>query len=86
MRKLVELCVPRFIYTDISRDGTLKGPNFAAIERAVKAVKEPVIASGGIASIEHLQRLAEIGVEGAILGRAIYDGTLTLRAALQAVK
>lgn len=86
MRKLVELGVPRFIYTDISRDGTLKGPNFSAIERAAKAVKEPVIASGGIAGVEHLQRLIDIGVEAAILGRAIYDGTLPLKTALQAVK
>ncbi len=85
MRRLVELGVPRFIYTDIARDGTLKGPNLAAIEKAVRAVAVPVIASGGIATLDHLRRLSRMKVEGAILGRALYDGALTLPDALQAV-
>jgi len=85
MRRLVELGVPRFIYTDIARDGTLKGPNLAAIEKAVRAVAVPVIASGGIATLDHLRRLSRMKVEGAILGRALYDGALSLPDALQAV-
>jgi len=85
MAQLVEVGVPRFIYTDIARDGTMKGPNFAALARAVRAVRVPVIASGGIATLDQLRRLARLNVEGAILGRALYDGALTLPAALQAV-
>jgi phosphoribosylformimino-5-aminoimidazole carboxamide ribotide isomerase len=83
MARLVELGVPRFIYTDISRDGTLKGPNFAALDRAVQAVRVPVIASGGIATLDHLRRLTRTKVEGAILGVALYHGELTLPEALQ---
>jgi len=83
MARLVELGVPRFIYTDIARDGTLKGPNFAALDRAVQAVRVPVIASGGIATLDHLRRLTRTKVEGAILGVALYHGALTLSEALQ---
>lgn len=84
MRRLIVLGVSRFIYTDIARDGTLLGPNFAAIERAVKVVNVPVIASGGISTADQIRRLSVTGVEGAILGRALYEGALTLAAALEA--
>jgi phosphoribosylformimino-5-aminoimidazole carboxamide ribotide isomerase len=86
MRRLEELGVPRFIFTDISRDGTLRGPNFTAIERLVRAFQTPVIASGGVSTVEHLRRLAKLGVEGAIVGRALYDGGLELSEALAAVR
>jgi phosphoribosylformimino-5-aminoimidazole carboxamide ribotide isomerase len=86
MRRLAELGVPRFIFTDISRDGTLRGPNFAAIGRLVRAFRTPVIASGGVSTVEHLRRLAKLGVEGAIVGRALYDGGLELGEALAAVQ
>jgi len=86
MRHLAELGVPRFIFTDISRDGTLRGPNFAAIGRLVRAFRTPVIASGGVTTVEHLRRLAKLGVEGAIVGRALYDGGLELGEALAAVQ
>ena len=85
MARLVEVGVPRFIYTDIARDGTLKGPNLAVLTRVVKAVRVPVVASGGIASLDHLRSLAKTHVEGAILGRALYDGALSLPEALRAV-
>ena len=85
MQRLAALGVPRFIYTDIARDGTLSGPNFAATARAAKAVSVPVIASGGIATVDHVRRLSRLGVEGAILGRALYDGSLSLSEALQAL-
>jgi len=86
MRRLAEMGVPRFIFTDISRDGTLRGPNFTAIGRLVRAFRTPVIASGGVTTVEHLRRLAKLGVEGAIVGRALYDGGLELEEALAAVK
>ena len=85
VRRLAAMGVRRFIYTDIARDGTLRGPNLAATARVAKAVPVPVIASGGIATLDHIRCLREIGLEGAILGRALYDGTLSLRDALQAV-
>lgn len=85
MARLVEVGVPRFIYTDIARDGTLKGPNLAALTRVVRAVRVPVVASGGIASLDHLRSLSKTHVEGAILGRALYDGALSLPDALRAV-
>ncbi|SNR81595.1 1-(5-phosphoribosyl)-5-[(5-phosphoribosylamino)methylideneamino]imidazole-4-carboxamide isomerase [Desulfurobacterium atlanticum] len=66
-----------FVYTDISRDGTLEGPNFEEVERFAGSVKKPVIASGGIAREEDVFRLAEIpNVVGAITGKAVYEGTI----------
>ena len=81
-RRMAEVGVRRLVFTDIARDGTMRGPNFRAIARLVEAVDVPVIASGGIASVEHVRRLAKLGVEGAILGRALYDGSVSLSEAL----
>ena len=78
--------VKRFIFTDISRDGTLTEPNFAEIERFLSLTDRPVIAAGGIASIEHVEKLATIGVEGAITGRAIYTGDIDLKEALLSIR
>jgi phosphoribosylformimino-5-aminoimidazole carboxamide ribotide isomerase len=86
MRAMVDLGVRRFVYTDVARDGTMTEPNFAAYRSAVKAVRAAIIASGGVASLEHLHRLTSIGVEGAIIGRALYDGRVALREALGEVR
>ena len=85
-QELAELGVPRFVFTDVTRDGTLRGPNFAAIGRLVRRLSVPLIAAGGITTVEHLRRLAKLGVEGAIVGRALYDGSLSLADALAAVE
>ncbi|MEW6143145.1 MAG: 1-(5-phosphoribosyl)-5-[(5-phosphoribosylamino)methylideneamino]imidazole-4-carboxamide isomerase [Chloroflexota bacterium] len=82
--RMVEAGVKRIIYTDISRDGTLTEPNFAAIGRLVKSVKAAVIASGGVSSAEHVRKLAPLGVEGVIIGRALYTGDVKLKEALAA--
>jgi phosphoribosylformimino-5-aminoimidazole carboxamide ribotide isomerase len=82
---MVGLGTRRFIYTDISRDGTLTGPNFKAVAELLSQVSVPIIAAGGISSIKHLTRLAELGVEGAIVGRAIYTGDVNLEEAIKAI-
>ena len=83
--RMAALGVRRFIYTDIWRDGTLTEPNFEAIARLISLTRLPVIAAGGISSIAHLRRLAQLGAEGAIVGRALYTGDLDLAEALGAV-
>ena len=82
---MVERGVRRFVYTDISRDGTMTAPNFAALEEVVAATHGAVLAAGGIASVEHLVRLAQTGVEGAIVGQALYVGAFSLTEALERV-
>ncbi len=75
------------IYTDISRDGMLTGPNIDATKAFVEAVKVPVIASGGVSSIEDIKRLAEIPkLWGVITGKAIYTGAINLREAIRIIK
>jgi phosphoribosylformimino-5-aminoimidazole carboxamide ribotide isomerase len=84
-RSLVQLGVRRFIYTDIVRDGTLTEPNLTAIFELVTAVKVPVVAAGGISSINHLKMLKQIGVEGAIIGKALYTGNIDLKQAITTI-
>lgn len=84
-RRMAALGVPRVLYTDVTRDGTLTEPNFRAIQSLVRRLEIPIIASGGVASVAHLQRLAALGVEGAIVGRALYTGDLSLKEALAAL-
>ena len=84
-KSMVQLGVKRFIYTDINRDGTLTEPNFTAIFELVNATKLPVIAAGGISSLNHLKMLKQLGVEGAIIGKALYTGDINLKQALVTV-
>ena len=83
MDGMVALGVRRFEYTDISRDGTMTEPNFEAVAEAVNYVSVPIIAAGGIANARHLERLAELGVEGAIVGKALYTGAVILPEVLE---
>ena len=82
---LVKLGVRRFIYTDIIRDGTLTEPNFSAISELLHTTKVPIIAAGGISSILHLKMLKQLGVEGAIIGKALYTGDINLKDALNEI-
>lgn len=78
-RDLAALGLRRVIYTDIGRDGTLSAPNYAALGELAAGSGLATIASGGVAAREHLAALAAIpGVEGAIVGRALYTGHVTL--------
>ncbi len=88
-KTLVELGATTFIYTDISRDGTLTGPNTEAILSLVQSSKASVIASGGVSSLQDLQKLARYtseGISGAIVGKALYDKRFTLREALSKLR
>jgi phosphoribosylformimino-5-aminoimidazole carboxamide ribotide isomerase len=74
------------IYTDVSRDGMLSGPNLEAAAELASKGRFPVIASGGVSSLEHLERLKGLGLFGAIVGRAIYTGDLDLAEAIRRVE
>lgn len=83
VESMASVGVRRFVYTDIARDGTLSEPNFHAIAELVAKSSLPIIASGGISSLEHIKKLARLGVEGAIVGRALYTGDLDLKEAIR---
>jgi phosphoribosylformimino-5-aminoimidazole carboxamide ribotide isomerase/phosphoribosylanthranilate isomerase len=79
----------RYVVTDVTKDGTLKGPNLELLREVCAATKKPVIASGGISSLEDISALSmlrSIGVEGAIVGKALYAGAFTLEEALELTK
>ena len=84
-RAMADAGVARVMFTDISRDGMLTEPNYAAYEELVAALPCAVVASGGVSRLEHLVRLAAIGCEGAIVGKALYERAFTLPEALAAV-
>jgi phosphoribosylformimino-5-aminoimidazole carboxamide ribotide isomerase/phosphoribosylanthranilate isomerase len=76
----------RYIVTDVSKDGTLTGPNFNLLREVCSATKTPIVASGGIAELSdliELRSMTNIGIEGAIVGKAIYAGAFTLAQALE---
>ncbi|MFQ5381716.1 MAG: 1-(5-phosphoribosyl)-5-[(5-phosphoribosylamino)methylideneamino]imidazole-4-carboxamide isomerase [Dehalococcoidia bacterium] len=79
---MVELGVRRLMFTDISRDGALIGPNVPAYAALVESVDVPVVASGGVTSPTHIQDLARAGCEGAVVGKALYEGMLDIEEAL----
>lgn len=72
------------VYTDIARDGMLSGPNLEGLSTMIAATRLPVVASGGVAVADDIRRTAAIGAAGCIVGRALYEGTVTLAAALSA--
>jgi phosphoribosylformimino-5-aminoimidazole carboxamide ribotide isomerase/phosphoribosylanthranilate isomerase len=76
----------RYVVTDVNKDGTLKGPNLELLKSVCQITKAPIVASGGIATLEDilaLKELTAIGVEGAIMGKALYAGAFTLQDALK---
>lgn len=87
LARRIEGAKPRaFIVTDISRDGTLQGPDTTLLRELLQGIKTPIIASGGIASLEHLRTLSLLGVEGAIVGKALYTGAIKLSEAIETCK
>ncbi|MFZ5989872.1 MAG: 1-(5-phosphoribosyl)-5-[(5-phosphoribosylamino)methylideneamino]imidazole-4-carboxamide isomerase [Bacillota bacterium] len=85
-KKMEELGTKTIIYTDISRDGMLLGPNLKAMEEMVKAVDIEVIASGGVSNLDDIKNLKEVGVAGVIVGKALYTGDLDLKKAIEIAK
>jgi 1-(5-phosphoribosyl)-5-[(5-phosphoribosylamino)methylideneamino] imidazole-4-carboxamide isomerase/N-(5'phosphoribosyl)anthranilate isomerase len=80
---------PRYVVTDVTKDGTLRGPNLDLLREVCSRTDKPVIASGGVSSLDDLRALAELvplGVEGAIVGKALYAQAFTLQEALAAVR
>ncbi|MDE3075357.1 MAG: 1-(5-phosphoribosyl)-5-[(5-phosphoribosylamino)methylideneamino]imidazole-4-carboxamide isomerase [Chloroflexota bacterium] len=83
--RMRELGAKTIIFTDIGVDGTLAGPNFKALQAMRTVPDVQLIASGGVASIGHLRQLARLGVDGCIIGKALYEGTIDLTRALHEV-
>ena len=82
--RVASLELDAILYTDILKDGTLEGPNFEGLEAIVRRSRHPILASGGVASLDDIRRLRTIkGVAGAILGKALYSGAIELEAALR---
>ncbi len=80
---------PRYVVTDVTKDGTLRGPNVELLREVCRRTDKPVVASGGVSSLEDLRALAALvpeGVEGAIVGKALYARAFTLEEALEAVR
>lgn len=88
-KELEDAGVAGIIYTDISRDGMMQGPNIAETKALAQSVKIPIIASGGVSNIEDIKRIKELepfGVIGVITGKAIYTGSLDLAEAIRVAK
>jgi len=87
LKELSGCAIAAVVYTDIARDGMLNGPNIPALKEVVECSSFPVIASGGITRLGDLQAVRSLGpkIEGAIVGKALYDGKLDLRAAVAAL-
>lgn len=86
LERLEQAGCPRYVVTDVTKDGMLLGPNIDILKEVMQRTNKPVIASGGISSLEDLERLRELvpfGLEGAILGKALYAGKFTLEQALK---
>jgi phosphoribosylformimino-5-aminoimidazole carboxamide ribotide isomerase len=82
-RRFQHLPLAALVYTDISRDGMLEGPNLGALAEVARAATAPVIASGGVTTLDDVRRLARLGLAGCIIGRALYEGRIDLREVLQ---
>lgn len=84
--QMADIGVQRIIYTDISRDGTLTEPNYAATSALIYSGGPAIIASGGISHHDHLLQLSRLGIEGAIVGRALYTEAIDLATAIDALR
>ena len=84
--KAAKLPLAAIIYTDITKDGMMTGPNFERTKALADVVEVPVVASGGVKELSDIKKLIELGIDAAIIGRALYEGTLELSEAINATK
>jgi phosphoribosylformimino-5-aminoimidazole carboxamide ribotide isomerase len=85
-RRFADEPIAAIVYTDIAADGMMAGPNVEAMVAMQRAVACPVVASGGVTTVEDVARLAAAGMGGCIVGRALYEGTMTLPQAIRAAR
>jgi len=85
-QRAAKLPIAAIIYTDITKDGMMAGPNLERTKALIEAVDLPVIASGGVSTIEDIKKLAELGAAAVIIGRSLYEGTLKLAEAIKAAE
>ncbi|MFZ9010501.1 MAG: HisA/HisF-related TIM barrel protein, partial [Anaerohalosphaeraceae bacterium] len=83
-KQAANLPLAAIIYTDISKDGMLAGPNVERTKQLAEAVNLPIVAAGGVTTVEDIKTLKAAGIAGAIIGRALYEGSITLTEALEA--
>jgi phosphoribosylformimino-5-aminoimidazole carboxamide ribotide isomerase len=84
--KADELPLAAIIYTDITKDGMMEGPNFERTKALTEQMKTPIVASGGVDSVENIRKLKELNLQGIIIGRALYEKILSLPDAIKALK
>jgi phosphoribosylformimino-5-aminoimidazole carboxamide ribotide isomerase len=85
-RKVSDWNLAAIVYTDIATDGTLQGPNVEATDAIARATRVPVVASGGVGTLDHLRTLRTLPIQGAIVGRALYDGAFTIEEAIEVLE
>jgi phosphoribosylformimino-5-aminoimidazole carboxamide ribotide isomerase len=84
--RFLDLQIRKFLVTSVAKDGTLSGPDFRILDKVCAYDGASVMAAGGISSLDDLVALNQIGVEGVVVGKALYEGMFTLREALEAAK
>lgn len=85
-RQVSDWPLSAIIYTDIATDGTMQGPNLPATRQMAEATQIPVVASGGVGTLDHLRSLRQLPIQGAIVGRALYENAFTIEQALAVVE
>lgn len=85
-QKYEHLPIAAVIYTDIATDGMMSGPNVPAMAEMKASIRFPVVASGGVTTVEDVAQLAAAGLDGAIVGRTLYEGKMTVSAAVEAAR
>ena len=85
-KRVTDWPLAAILYTDVAKDGMLTGPNFAQTRALAEVTKIPIIASGGVGSIDHIRELTRLPIWGAIVGRSLYEGKVDLREALAVAK
>ncbi|MFW6032701.1 MAG: 1-(5-phosphoribosyl)-5-[(5-phosphoribosylamino)methylideneamino]imidazole-4-carboxamide isomerase [Phycisphaeraceae bacterium] len=85
-KKVTDWPLAAIVYTDIATDGMMTGPNVEATRELAEATDVPVVASGGVGTLDHLRALRELPIQGAIVGRAIYEGAFTPQEAVEVLE